>query len=46
MLGKQVLKFTPKNNSSSVDLTSLRKGIYLVKVSSEGKTGTYKIIKQ
>ncbi|MDG1398813.1 MAG: choice-of-anchor J domain-containing protein, partial [Polaribacter sp.] len=46
MLGKQVLKFTPKNNSSSVNLTSLRQGIYLVKVSSEGKTGTYKIIKQ
>lgn len=45
MLGKQVIKIN-LNIDKSIDVTSLKKGIYLVKVSSKGKIGTYKIIKE
>lgn len=46
MLGKQVMNFKPSNNSSSLNLSSLRKGIYLVNVMSENRSGIYKIIKE
>jgi hypothetical protein len=41
-----VYKGIPNADSSSINLSSLRPGVYLVKVSAEGLIGSYKIIKE
>jgi hypothetical protein len=46
VLGQKVFSGTPNTNNSSVNLSNLRPGVYVVKVSAEGKIGSYKIIKE
>ena len=46
LLGQKVFFGAPNTNNSSINLSKLRPGIYVVKVSSEGKIGSYKIIKE
>ena len=46
LLGQEVYKGMPNANSSSINLSSLRPGVYLVKVTAEGLIGSYKIIKE
>lgn len=46
LLGQEVYKGMPNANSSSINLSSLRPGVYLVKVTAEGLVGSYKIIKE
>jgi hypothetical protein len=46
VLGQKVFSGTPNTNNSSLNLSNLRPGVYVVKVSAEGKTGSYKIIKE
>jgi Secretion system C-terminal sorting domain len=44
MLGKQVTNTTTVNNT--VDVANLTAGIYMVKITEEGKTATRKLVKQ
>lgn len=44
VLGKQVINTTTVNNT--VDVTNLTAGIYMVKITEEGKTATRKLVKQ
>ena len=46
LLGQKVFSGAPNANNSSVNLSTLRPGVYIVKVSAEGKIGSYKIIKE
>jgi len=46
VLGQKVFSGAPNTNNSSINLSKLRPGVYVVKVSAEGKTGSYKIIKE
>ncbi len=46
LLGQKVLETSPNQNNPSVNLTSLSQGVYLMKVMIDGKSATYKIIKQ
>ncbi|MDA9627698.1 choice-of-anchor J domain-containing protein [Flavobacteriaceae bacterium] len=46
LLGQKVFSGTPNTNNSSINLSNLRPGVYVVKVSAEGKIGSYKIIKE
>ena len=46
LLGQKVFTSQPNTSSSFVDLSSLKGGIYLVKVKVGDSTGTYKIIKE
>jgi len=44
VLGKQVINTTTVNNT--VDVANLNTGIYMVKITEEGKTATRKLVKQ
>ena len=46
LLGQQVRFSSPSNSQTSIDMTSLETGIYVVKIKAGGKTGNYKIIKE
>jgi hypothetical protein len=46
LLGQQVRFSSPSNSQTSIDMTSLDTGIYVVKIKAGGKTGNYKIIKE
>ena len=46
LLGQQVFSSKLNVSNSSIDLSTLRGGIYIVKVKVGDKTGTYKIIKE
>lgn len=46
ILGQKVFSGAPNTNNSSINLSNLRPGVYVVKVSAEGKIGSYKIIKE
>ena len=46
LLGQKVFSGAPNTNNSSINLSNLRPGVYFVKVSAEGKTGSYKIVKE
>ena len=46
VLGKQVFEYTVTPGDNDVDITTLKDGIYLVKLSSEGQTTTKKLIRQ
>ena len=46
LLGQKVFSGVPNTNNSSINLSNLRPGVYVVKVSAEGKTGSYKIVKE
>ena len=46
LLGQKVFSGAPNTNNSSINLSNLRPGMYVVKVSAEGKIGSYKIIKE
>jgi hypothetical protein len=46
LLGQKVFSGAPNTNNSSINLSKLRPGMYVVKVSAEGKIGSYKIIKE
>jgi hypothetical protein len=46
LLGQKVFSGAPNANNSSVNLSNLRPGVYLVKVTAEGNIGSYKIIKE
>ena len=46
LLGQEVFKTTPNVSDASIDLSTLKGGIYMVKVQVGNTTGTYKIIKK
>jgi len=46
LLGQKVFFGALDKNNSSVNLSKLTPGMYIVKVSVEGKTGSYKIVKE
>ena len=46
LLGQEVFKTTPNVSNASIDLSTLKGGIYMVKVQVGNTTGTYKIIKK
>ena len=46
LLGQKVFSGAPNANNSSINLSNLRPGVYIVKVSAEGNIGSYKIIKE
>jgi len=46
VLGQKVFTVSPKTNSYNVDMSSFKSGIYLVKITSEGKELTSKLIKK
>ena len=46
VLGQSVLTETIGQRSSSIDISSLPKGIYIMKAAIEGATGTFKFIKE
>lgn len=46
MVGQKVMTFAPKSNRSEINMSSLPKGVYLVKALVNGKVVTNKVIKQ
>jgi hypothetical protein len=46
ILGQEVLNVNPKSNSVNINVSELSKGIYIVKLVSEGKNATSKFIKE
>lgn len=46
LLGQEVFKTTPNVSNSSINLSTLNEGIYMVKVQVGNTTSTYKIIKK
>ena len=46
LTGRQILKFKTYSNSIPINITSLSRGIYMFRGTSESKTYTYKFIKQ
>ena len=45
LTGRQILEVQPESLQSTIDFSAISSGIYLVKVSTETQSGTYKIIK-
>lgn len=45
VLGKQIFQTTPNALSTSIDATALPKGLYFIKILSNSKTSTIKLIK-
>jgi hypothetical protein len=46
ILGKKVGSEILNGNSANINIAHLQKGVYLAKVSAEGKTKTFKFIKK
>jgi len=46
MLGQEVLRSTPNNVDSTVDMSKLQTGAYFVKVTINDRTETVRVIKQ
>jgi hypothetical protein len=46
LLGQKVFSEAPNTNNSSINVSNLRPGMYLVKVKSGNSIGSYKIIKE
>lgn len=46
LLGQQLIMAKPNVSSYQLKLNSLKAGLYFIKVKSEGKTGTYKVVKE
>src|SRR5690606_23174128 len=46
MLGQEVLRTAPNNVNSTVDMSALQTGAYLVKVTINDRTETVRVIKQ
>ncbi len=46
LLGQKVMETSPNQNNPSINVASLSQGVYLMKVMIDGKSATYKIIKQ
>ena len=46
MVGQKVMSFVPKANQSQLNMSTLAKGVYLVKALVNGKVITNKVIKQ
>ena len=46
ILGQEVISKTPNSTTATVDVSNLQKGIYFVKVTSNGVTSTSKIVKE
>ena len=46
LVGQKVMSFSPKADKSQIDMSSLSKGVYLVKAVVNGKVITNKVIKQ
>ncbi|WP_179353237.1 T9SS type A sorting domain-containing protein [Winogradskyella vidalii] len=46
VLGKEVLVVNPKSNNSIIDISNLKSGIYIVKLTADGKTTSTKLIKE
>ncbi len=46
VLGEQIIQVSPNALSVELPTNSMSSGVYIVNVSSEGKTGTFKIVKQ
>lgn len=44
-LGRKVISKTPNQNNFSIDISSLEKGIYILKLQTEEGVGSYKIMK-
>jgi hypothetical protein len=40
-----VLSKSPKTNNTTLDISNLQRGTYIVKTTSEGKTETTKVLK-
>lgn len=45
ILGQEVLSKSPKTNNTTLDISNLQRGTYIVKTTSEGKTETTKVLK-
>ncbi|MGB2273142.1 MAG: T9SS type A sorting domain-containing protein [Flavicella sp.] len=45
-LGKNVLNSTLNSNSDTIDISSLKAGVYLMQVTIDSATATYKIVKE
>lgn len=46
VLGQEVLSRSPKTNNTTLDISNLQKGTYIVRTTSEGATETTKVIKK
>ena len=46
VLGQEVLSRSPKTNNTTLDISNLQKGTYIVRTTSEGKTETTKVLKK
>ena len=46
LLGQKVLETSPNQNNSTLNVTSLAPGIYVLKLAVNGQSATYKFIKQ
>ncbi|MBF8456564.1 T9SS type A sorting domain-containing protein [Kaistella sp. G5-32] len=46
LVGQKVMSFSPKTDKSEINMSSLAKGVYLVKALVNGKVVTNKVIKQ
>jgi len=46
LLGNEIINRTPHQFNTELDFSTLKKGIYLVRVSTATQTGVYKIIRQ
>ncbi len=46
VLGQEVMKVSPKSNSTTLQTSSLQKGTYIVKTTVAGKISTSKVLKQ
>ncbi len=46
ILGQEVITKNPKSNDTTLDISSLQKGTYIVKTTSDGKTDTAKVLKK
>ena len=46
LVGQKVYTDKPNNSRKSIDISNLQTGMYIMKISSEGKTASYKIAKK
>ena len=46
LLGEEVIRESIKSLNSSVDVSNLKTGVYIMKVSIDNSEGTYKIVKE
>ncbi|SRX52770.1 T9SS type A sorting domain-containing protein [Aequorivita sp. CIP111184] len=46
LLGQKIMETSPNQDNPSINVASLSQGVYLMKVMIDGKSATYKIIKQ